>query len=140
MAFLLAVGACLVLILGSGLLLGVLELGRFLQVGLALSTIPLQMSGLLTIMANNVLIPVFTVGTRVVAALLLLVASTFGLLELRLPLLVSFAFTEAAGVRLMEGASPLLATIIAIGAGGRKLFQAGAAVRVELRVFLVALL
>ena len=34
-AFLLAVGACLVLILGSGLLLGVLELGRFLQVGLA---------------------------------------------------------------------------------------------------------
>ena len=98
------------------------------------------MSGLFTIMANNVLIAVLIVGTRVVAALLLLVASTFGLLELRLHLLVSFAVTEAVGIRLMEGASPLLATIIAIGAGGRKLLQAGPAVLVELWIFLEALL
>ena len=98
------------------------------------------MSGLLAVMANNVLILVFTVRTGVVAALLLLFTITFGLLELRLHLLVSFALAEAAGVRLMEGASPFLATIIAIGGGGRKLLQAGPAVLVELWIFLVALL
>ena len=98
------------------------------------------MSGLFTVMANNVLIFVFTFITGLVAALLLLCTIAFGFVELRLYLLVSFAFSEATGVRLMDGAAPFLATVIAVEGGGRKLLQTSAAVLVELWVFFVALL
>ena len=144
MAFLLAVSAGLILIVGRGLLLGVLDVGRFLLVGLALAAILLSVARLFTVMANDIFIAVFSFIITVAAPLVLLLTITFGLFELRLHLLVSIAVTEAVSGGLMNGASPLfaaiIAAIIASGAGLGELLQAGTAVRVELWIFLVALL
>ena len=144
MSFLLAVSAGLVLIVGRGLLLGVLDVGRFLLVGLALAAILLSVARLFTVMANDIFIAVFSFIIAVAAPLVLLFTITFGLLELRLHLLVSIAVTEAMSIGLMDWASPLfaasIAAIIASGAVLGKLLQTGTAVRVELWIFFVALL
>ena len=140
MSFLLTVSTGLVLMVGRGLLLGVLDVGRFLQVGLAFPTFRLSMARLLAVMTNNIFIAVLAVGSTVAASLVLRFTITFDTLELRLHLLVRVAILEAMSVGLVDRAAPLFAAIIAIGAVLGKLLQAGAAVRVELRIFLVALL
>ena len=140
MAFLLAVSTGLVLIVGRGLLLGVLDVGRFLLVGLAFAAILLSVASLFTIMANNIPIVVFSFIIAVAAPLVLLLAITFCLLELRLHLLVSFAALEAMSVGLVDRTAPLFTAGIAVGAALGELLEAGAAVGVELRVLLIALL
>ena len=129
---------------GRSLQLGVLDVGRFLQVGLAFPTLRLSMARLLAVMTNNIFIAVLAVVSTVAASLVLLLTITFGVLELRLHVLVSIALLEAMSIGLVDRAAPLFAAsfaaIVASEALEGKLLQTGTAVRVELWIFFVALL
>ena len=140
MSFLLTVSAGPVLMVGRGLQLGVLDVGRFLQVGLAFPAIRLSVARLLAVMTNNIFIAVLAVVSTVAASLVLLLTITFGLLELRLHLFVSFAALEAMSVGLVDRTAPLFTAGLSVGGALGELLEAGAAVGVELRVLLIALL
>ena len=124
--------------------MGVLDVGRFLQVGLAFPAIRLSVARLLAVMTNNIFIAVFVFVSTVAASLVLLLTITLGTLELRLHFLVSVALLEAMSIGLVDRAAPLFAASIAafgaIGALEGKLLQTGTAVRIELWIFFVALL
>ena len=68
MSFLLTVSTGPVLMVGRGLQLGVLDVGRFLQVGLAFPAIRLSVARLLAVMTNNIFIAVLAVVSTVAAA------------------------------------------------------------------------
>ena len=145
MSFLLTVSTGLVLIVGRGLLLGVLDVVRFLQIGLAFPALRLSVARLLAVMTNDIFIAVFVFVSTVAASLVLRFSITLGTLELRLHLLVRVAFLEAMSVGLVDRAAPLftvwvITTFRTVGGLERELFQTGTAVRVELWIFFVALL
>ena len=144
-SFLLTVSTGPVLVVGRSLQLGVPDVGRFLQVGLAFPTLRLSVARLLAVMTNNIFIAVLAVGSTVAALLVLRFTTTFGTLELRLHLLVRVTILEAMSVGLVDRTAPLftvwvLTTFRTVGGLERELFQTGTAVRVELWVFFVALL
>ena len=119
MSFLLTVSTGPVLVVGRSLQLGVPDVGRFLQVGLAFPTLRLPVARLLAVMTNNIFIAVLAVGSTVAALLVLRFTTTFGTLELRLHFLVSVALLEAMSIGLVDRAAPLFAaTIAAFGAIG----------------------
>ena len=123
------------------LLFSVFDVSILLLVGFAFAAIFLLVSRFLAIMAYDIFIRIFTTfAISFPAFLMLLFAILFGLLELRLHLFISFAVLKAMSVGLMDGTAPLFTAGFAIGATLGELLEAGAAVGVELRVLLIALL
>ena len=138
----LAIGTRFVLIwVVRRLLFSVFDVSTLLFVGFAFSAIFLLVSRFLAIMAYDIFIRIFTTfAIAFPAFLMLLFAILFGLLELRLHLLVRFAVLEAMSVGLVDRTAPLFTAGLSVGGALGELLEAGAAVGVELRVLLIALL
>ena len=75
-SFLLTVSTGPVLVVGRSLQLGVPDVGRFLQVGLAFPTLRLSVARLLAVMTNNIFIAVLAFVSTVAASLVLLLTIT----------------------------------------------------------------
>ena len=142
MSLFLAIGTRFVLMwVVRRLLFSVFDVSTLLLVGFAFAAIFLLVSRFLAIMAYDIFIRIFTTfAIAFPAFLMLLFAILFGLLELRLHLLVSFAALEAMSVGLMDRTAPLFTAGLSVGGALGELLEAGAAVGVELRVLLIALL